>query len=332
MSGTLPSLDTLTAAADIVYRAMPATPQYSWPLINRWIGTEVWLKHENHTPVGAFKVRGGLVYINRLCQREPQIKGVIAATRGNHGQSIAFGAARHGLTSSVVVPIGNSQEKNLAMRNLGAQLIEYGKDFQESREYAMVLAKEQHLHMVPSYHHDLVAGVGTYWMEFFRDQPELDVVYVPVGQGSGICGAIAAREALQLKTRIIGVVSAHALAYQLSFAERKVVESPVTTAIADGLACRVADAESLEHILRYVDEIVSVTDEEVAQAMLGLYVCTHNLAEGAGAAGLAAIAKHADKLKGKRVGTPVSGGNVDREAFAKVLQGSPPFSMEGKLS
>ncbi|MFZ6845395.1 threonine dehydratase [Undibacterium sp. RuTC16W] len=319
MNFSLPSLSEINAAADIVYAALPPTPQYVWPLLCEAIGTEVWLKHENHTPTGAFKVRGGLIYMQELLQRMPDVRGVIAATRGNHGQSIAYAARRVGLAATIVVPRGNSKEKNAAMRALGAQLIEYGDEFQESREHALVLAEERGLHMVPSLHHDLVRGVATSWLELFKAQPALDVVYVPVGQGSGICAAIAARNALGLATRIVGVVSSHALAYQLSFEQRRSVASPVTTVLADGLACRVPDEASLAVIFDYVDTIVAVSDAEVAEAMKLLFVTTHNVAEGAGAAALAAVRRDKDSLRGLKVGVPLCGGNVDHEVFAKVL-------------
>ncbi|WP_334189115.1 threonine dehydratase [Noviherbaspirillum sp.] len=319
MAATLPTLEELQSAAAIVYGAMPATPQYSWPLLNEALGTETWIKHENHTPTGAFKVRGGLVYMHELRQRLPQVAGVISATRGNHGQSVGFAVRRHGLQATIVVPHGNSREKNAAMRGLGVELIEHGREFQESREHAVRLAEERGLHMIPSYHRDLVRGVASYWMELMTARPDLDVVLVSVGQGSGICGAIAARNALGLRTRIIGVVSAHALAYKLSFEQKRKLESPVTTMIADGMACRVPDDESLDLILRHADDIVAVTDDEVAAAMRLYYLATHNLAEGAGAAPLAAALQMRDHLRGKKVGLPLCGGNVDHDQFARIL-------------
>ena len=320
----LPSLAELDAAAATVYGVMPPTPQYSWPLLNQALGAEAWVKHENHTPAGAFKVRGGLVYMEALVRRLPEVRGVIAATRGNHGQSVAHAARRHGLHATIVVPRGNSSEKNAATRAFGAEIIEHGADFQESREHANMLAQRDGLHMVPSFHHDLVAGVASYWLELFRAQPDLDLVLVPIGQGSGICGAIAARHALGLKTRIVGVVSRHAPAYQLSFKARRSVEAPVTTVIADGLACRVPDPESLEAVLEFADQVMAVNDDEVARAMRLYYRSTHNLAEGAGAAALAAAmqAKDSALVKGRKVGLPLSGGNVDAELFRHILQGT----------
>lgn len=319
----LPNKNELEAAAQIVYRAMPPTPQYSWPLLNEALGVEAWVKHENHTPTGAFKVRGGLVYIHELARRAPQVRGVVSATRGNHGQSVGFAVRRHGMQATIVVPQGNSKEKNAAMRALGVNLVEHGKEFQESREHAVQLAEMQRLHMIPSCHRDLVSGVASYWMELLTARHDLDAIFVPIGQGSGICAAIAARNALGLSTRIIGVVSAHALAYKLSFEQGRKVESPVTTVIADGMACRVPDEAALELIMKFADEIVAVTDDEVAAAMRLYYVATHNVAEGAGAASLAAAMQLKDRLRGMKIGVSLCGGNVDHDQFARILGGSP---------
>lgn len=317
----LPSRSDLDAAAAIVYGAMPATPQFSWPLLNEALGTEAWVKHENHTPTGAFKVRGGLVYLQGLLQREPGVTGIVSATRGNHGQSLAFAARRHGVRATIVVPHGNSVEKNAAMRALGAQLVEHGDDFQASREHALSLARKQGLHMVPSCHPDLVAGVASFWMELFHAQPALDTVFVPIGQGSGFCAAIAAREALGLRTRVIGVVSSHATAYLDSFRSGTLQEAPSTAELADGMACRTPDAGSLAVVQRYADEVVAVSDEEVARAIRLYYGATHNLAEGAGAAALAAAMrlKHDARVAGRKVGLPLTGANVDAEKIMRVL-------------
>ncbi len=318
----LPNRTAIEDAAPIVYAAMPATPQYAWPQIGEALGAEVWLKHENHTPVGAFKLRGGLVYFEHLRRREPSCPGVVAATRGNHGQSVAFAARRHGLAATIFVPRGNSREKNAAMRALGARLVEHGDDFQAAREEADRHARARGLHFVPSYHADLVRGVATYWMEFFGAAPELDVVYVPVGLGSGISACIAARNALGLRTRIVGVVSAHAPCYALSFEARRPIDAPVATRLADGLACRVPDPEALDLILAHVDRIVRVTDAEVADAMRLLFATTHNTAEGAGAASLAAALQQRETLAGRKVGLTLTGGNVDADVFARVLAGA----------
>lgn len=318
----LPARAEIELAAKVVYGAMAPTPQLSWPLLDEALGTEAWVKHENHAPTGAFKVRGGLVYLDRLAREghgQGQVSGVISATRGNHGQSVALAARKCGIDATIVVPLGNSREKNEAMRALGATLIEHGSEFQESREYAISLAKQRQLHMIPSLHRDLVAGVATYWMELFSAQPDLDVVLVPIGQGSGMCAAVAARNALGLKTRIIGVVSSQALAYKLSFEQRRAVASPVTTRIADGVACRVPDAQSLEVLYSQVDQVVAVSDEEVMDAMKLYFIATHNVAEGAGACALAAAMQLRTSLRGKKLGLTLSGGNVDHDVFAQVL-------------
>ena len=322
MTTALPDRDALLGALELVRTAMPPTPQQRWPLLDARCGAQVWVKHENHTPVGAFKVRGGLVYIDALRRREPGARSVMSATRGNHGQSIAFAAARHGLAATIVVPHGNSVEKNAAMRALGAELIEHGEDFQAAREHAMALAAERGAHMVPSFHVDLVRGVASYWMEFFghfASGEAPDVVFVPIGLGSGICACAAARAACGVRTRIVGVVSAHALAYRLSFEAGRAIEAPVSTQIADGMACRVPEPEALAIIRAEVDEIVSVDDDEVTAAMRALFADTHNVAEGAGAAALAALLQQRERWAGKRVGLALSGGNVDSELFAKVL-------------
>lgn len=323
MTTPFPGKSELESAAQTVYRAMPPTPQYNWPLLNEALGAEVWVKHENHTPTGAFKVRGGLVYMDELTKRTPRVRGVISATRGNHGQSVGFAARRHGVQATIVVPHGNSREKNAAMRALGVRLIEHGRDFQESREYAVRLADAEDLHMIPSYHNDLVAGVGSYWLELFAAQPGIDTVIVPIGQGSGICAAIAARNALGLSTQVIGVVSAHALAYKLSFEQKRAVESPVSTKTADGLACRVPDAASLDIIMNHADDIIAVTDAEVEAAMRLYHSATHNLAEGAGAAPLAAALQIKERLRSRCIGLPLCGGNVDSDQFARILKGAP---------
>jgi threonine dehydratase len=317
----LPTLSQIESTEQLVYSVVPATPQYCWPLLCERLGAEVWIKHENHTPVGAFKVRGGLVYFADLA-RGNGAREVMAATRGNHGQSVALSAMRHGFSSTIVVPFGNSVEKNHAMRALGAKLVEHGEDFQAARQHAVRLAEASGAHMVPSFHPLLVQGVATYGVELFRALHDLESVYVPIGLGSGICATIAVRNALSPRTKVIGVVSAHARAYSLSFASKQAIESPVTTRLADGMACRTPQPEALEVIWKYVDRIVEVTDDEIAGAMRTLYECTHNSAEGAGAAAVAAIAKERSEVRGKKVAAVLSGGNVDRSIFAKVLSGS----------
>lgn len=313
------TLDDIESAARIVYSDMPATPQYRWPLLCERLGTEVWVKHENHSPVGAFKIRGGLVYFAHLAASDQVPKGVISATRGNHGQSVGFAARRYGIPATIVVPHGNSLGKNAAMRALGVELIEHGDDFQSAREHAESLAEERSLHLIPSFHPDLIAGVATYSLELLRAVQGIDVIYVPIGLGSGICGMLAARDALNLKTEVVGVVSTHASAYAKSFSARRAIESPVSTVIADGMACRTPEAAALELIWQGVDRIVQVTDEEVAAAMRALFECTHNTVEGAGAAAFAAATQEAPQLAGRKVAVIVSGGNVDRDVFADVL-------------
>jgi threonine dehydratase len=311
----LPTLEEITSGAEIVYRHMPPTPQYRWPLLCEHAGTEVWLKHENHTPVGAFKLRGGLVYFSQLEKQN----GVVAATRGNHGQSVALCARQYGMTATIVVPHGNSVEKNAAMRSLGAVLVEHGEDFQAAREYAESLATDKGMHMVPSFHRSLVTGVASAGLELFRAVPGIETVYVPIGLGSGICGAIAARNALGSSAEIVGVVSAHARAYAASFAARRPVSEEVTTRLADGMAVRTPEPEALEVMWKHVDRIVEVTDDEIADAMAVIFQCTHNCAEGAGAAPYAAIRKERRRLAGRKVAAVLSGGNIDREVFANVL-------------
>jgi threonine dehydratase len=284
----------------------------------------VWVKHENHTPVGAFKVRGGLVWFDGLRERGERPRGVISATRGNHGQSVGFAARALGIPATIVVPHGNSREKNAAMRALGAELVEYGEDFQAAREHAQALAAERGLVMVPSFHPDLIRGVATYWMEFLEAVPDLDVVYVPIGLGSGACAALAAREALGRRVEVVGVVSQGAPTYALSLAAGRVVEAPVTTVIADGMACRIAEPQALDMMLRRLDRVVAVSDAQVADAMRALFIDTHNVAEGAGAGALAAALAERDALAGRCVGLALTGGNVDHDVFAEVLAGGVP--------
>jgi threonine dehydratase len=312
-------LESLESAARIVHQVMPPTPQIRWPLLCARTGAEVWIKHENHTPVGAFKIRGGLVYMDDLSRREPNVAGVIAATRGNHGQSVAFAAARAGLRSVIVVPHGNSREKNASMRALGAELIEHGGDFQEAYEHATALARAERLHLVPSIDSALIRGVATCALELFRGTPELDAVYVPIGMGSGICAAIAVRDALGLRTEIVGVVASRAPAYALSFAAGRPVEHVVDETIADGMACRIPDPGALGAIRKGAARIVTVEDEEIREAMRILFSDTHNAAEGAGAAAMAGLLKEGSRMRGRRVAAILSGGNIDRELFARTL-------------
>lgn len=313
------ALDRLEAAAALVHETMAPTPQQRWPLLDERCGTPVWVKHENHTPVGAFKVRGGLVYFDHLRRSQPHVTGVVAATRGNHGQSVTFAARRYGIRSAVVVPHGNSASKNRAMKALGAELIEEGHDFQASLEVAERIARERGWHLVPSFHPLLIDGVASYSLELLRAVPDLETLYVPIGLGSGICGAIAVRDALGARTRIVGVVSASAPAYAKSLAAGRPVSHEVTTRIADGMACRIPLPDALDIIRRGAERVIEVTDEEVERAMRAIFDDTHNVAEGAGASGLAALLKDAPSARGRSAGIVITGGNVDADVFARVL-------------
>jgi len=315
-----PSLDNLEAAASLIYQSMPPTPQYRWPLLEARVGTTVWVKHENHTPTGAFKVRGGLVYLDELCRTGANPDGVISATRGNHGQSVGFAARQYGIPAAVVVPFGNSVEKNAAMRSLGVEVIEQGHDFQAAAEVADKIAMDRGWHRFPSFHPLLVRGVGTYALELFRAVPDLDTVYVPVGMGSGVCGVIAARDALRLHTRVVAVVSERAPAFALSYEQGRLVSHDATTRIADGMACRTPVEATLAIARRGVERVVLVSDDEVESAMRALFSDTHNTAEGGGAAGLAALLQEKERMRGRKVAVVLSGGNVDSSLFSAVLK------------
>jgi threonine dehydratase len=317
----LPARDQIESAASLLASLVPPTPQYLWPQVAAAFGTEVWLKHENHTPIGAFKARSAATYFNELMKREPACPGVITATRGNHGQAVGLAARRFKLPATIYVPHGNGMEKNAAMRALGVTLVEHGQDFQEAREEAARIGVQRGLHMVPAFHPDLVLGASTYWSELFRAVPDLDEVYVPIGQGSGVCAAAAARNVYSPRTKIVGVVSAHAPCFSKSFAARRVVEAPVETLLGDGMACRKPDEEALAIMLANVSRVVEVTDAELAAAMRNLFAFTHNVAEGAGAAAYAAAWRERESLAGQRVALALTGGNVDSALFAAVLAG-----------
>ena len=313
---------TLEAAARVVHAAIAPTPQYCWPLLSRRVGAEVWVKHENHTPTGAFKVRGGLVLIERLKRERPDLPGIVSATRGNHGQSLAYAGRRHGVRSVIVVPHGNSRDKNAAMRAWGAELIEHGRDFDEARLHAAKLSAAQGLEFIGPFMPDLVAGVGSYAMELYAGAPPLDAVYAPIGCGSGICGLIAWRDALGLATRIVGVVSAHADCYARSLEAGRPIETESANTFADGMAVRVPVPEALAAIRAGAERIVRVTDDEVKAAMRHFFHDTHNLVEGAGAAALAALMKDPER-KGERFAVIASGGNIDREMYLEALGSGP---------
>jgi threonine dehydratase len=311
--------EDLEDAARQVYRVMPATPQYAWPLLAERLGCTVWVKHENHTPTGAFKVRGGITFMQWLKSAHPKVKGIVTATRGNHGQSVAMAARAAGMRALIVVPVGNSVEKNTAMRGFGGEVVEYGRDFDEARGEAARLATTQGLFLVPPYHPALVKGVATYALELFTAAPDLHTVYVPIGCGSGICGVIAVRDALQLNTHVVGVVSTEADAARQSFEAGVVRETASANTFADGLAVRGPIPEAFAIYKEGAQRIVSVSDEEIAEAMRVYYSDTHNLAEGAGAAGLAAVMQEREAMKGRKVGVILSGANIDRNVYAEVI-------------
>jgi threonine dehydratase len=323
MSGLF-SLAEVKAARPVVRAVMPPTPQYAWPQLAALTGARVFVKHENHTPTGAFKLRGGLVYVDGLKRVRPQAAGIVSATRGNHGQSLACAGVRAGLRVAIVVPNGNSIEKNAAMRGFGAELIEHGRDFDEAKERAATLAEERGYEFVPSFHRDLVIGVATYAHEFLGAIADLDTVYVPIGLGSGICGMIGVRDALGLPTRIVGVVAENANAYALSFAAGHVVPTNAARTFADGMAVRVPDETALEIIREGAERIVEVSEGEIADAIRIYFCATHTLTEGAAAAPLAALMKERDRMKGRRVGLVVTGQNIDTPVMAKVLAGETP--------
>ena len=311
--------DDIEQAAHQVYQVMPATAQYPWPLLAERLGCTVWVKHENHTPTGAFKVRGGITFMHWLKRTHPGARGIVTATRGNHGQSLALAARALGLRALIVVPEGNSVEKNQAMRGFGGEVVEWGRDFDEAREEAARLAQTHGLYLVPPFHTELVKGVATYALELFKAAPDLDTVYVPIGCGSGICGVIAARDALGLKTQVVGVVSTEAAAAKLSFDAGAICETQTANTFADGLAVRKPVPEAFAIYSAAATRIVSVGEEQIAEAMRVYYTDTHNLAEGAGAAALAALIQEREAMAGKRVGVILSGGNVDRAVYAGVI-------------
>src|SRR3954451_22010337 len=312
-------LAELERAHEIVGQAVPPTPAHAWPLLAQRLGTMIVVKHENHTPTSAFKVRGGLIYLDRLKRERPGTPGIISATRGNHGQSLAFAASRHGVPVTIYVPHGNSVEQNRAIRGFGAELVEHGEDFQAAREEAYRRAATNGLEIVPAFHPDLVRGVATYALELLRKAPDLDIVYVPIGQGSGICGCILARDLLGLKTEIVGVQSTEAPSYALSFAAGTVVTTETSNTLADGMATRIPDADAVDIIRKGASRIVQVTDDEVGAAIRAYWTDTHNLAEGAGAAALAAALQEKKRLSGKRIGLVLSGGNIDFDLFRRWI-------------
>ena len=320
------SLADLEAAAALVHTVVPPTPQLAWPLLAKRTGAEIWVKHENHTPIGAFKVRGGITYMDWLKRSGPKATGVISATRGNHGQSIALAGRRAGLPVTILVPHGNSAEKNAAMEGFGAELIVHGRDFDEAKEYAAHLARERKLHFVPSFDPELVKGVATYALELFRAVGDLHTIYAPIGMGSGICGLIATRDLLGLDTEIVGVVAEAAPAVALSVEAGHLVPTNAAPTFADGMACRDPHPQAVEIIRKGAARVVRVSEDAIADAIRIYYAATHNVAEGAGAAPLAALLAERDRMAGKRVGLILSGGNIDSPALSTVLQGRTPLA------
>lgn len=314
-------LTALRQAAELVGRHIPPTPQYNWPLLSQRLGCEAWVKHENHAPTGAFKVRGGLLYVDKLLKREPQLRGLISATRGNHGVSLAMAAQRASVPLKLLVPEGNSTEKNAAMRACAAEVIEYGRDFDTARQHAAKLAAQSGWHFVPALHPDLILGVATYALELLEAASPLRRVYVPIGMGSGICGMIRVRDLLGLDTEVIGVVSRAADAYAQSFEQRRIICTETADTFADGLACRMPATQALEIINRGATRIVRVDDGEIRQAIVALHEDTHNIAEGAGAAALAAAMQERESNRGERIAVVLSGANIDRKLLAGILAG-----------
>ncbi len=324
-------LRELARAHEIVGAAMPPTPAHQWPLLSQRLGATVTVKHENHTPIGAFKVRGGLIYVDRVRRERPDTAGLISATRGNHGQSLAFAASRYGLPVTILVPRGNSVEKNNAMRAFGATLVEHGDDFQAAREEAFRRAGADGYAFVPAFHRDLVLGVATYALELLQGVPGLDVIYVPIGQGSGICGCILARDLLGLGTEIVGVQSTLAPSYARSFAAGTVVTTETSNTLADGMATRIPDPDALAIIRRGASRIVQVTDDEIGAAIRAYWTDTHNLAEGAGAAALAAALQERRRNQGRHIGLILSGGNIDFELFRRWVAQGPATTAEQRV-
>ncbi|MDX6197427.1 MAG: threonine dehydratase [Actinomycetota bacterium] len=318
--------EELERASDLVHRWVPPTPQYAWPLLADAVGADVWVKHENHTPTGAFKVRGGLVYMDRLHRERPAVKGVVSATRGNHGQSLAFAGRAQAVAVSIVVPRGNSPDKNAAMRGFGAEVIEHGHDFQAAREHSVELAAQRGLEAVPAYHPDLVLGVATYARELLDAVADLDAVYVPVGMGSGIAGLIGVRDLLGLSTEIVGVVADRAPATALSFDAGAPVATEAADTFVDGVACRVPDANAVATITGGAARIVRVSEDAAAAAVRVLLTCTHNIPEPAGALALAGAIEERERNRGRRIAVIQTGGNIDSDMLRTILDGRTPMA------
>ena len=318
------TLAELEVAAQLVHRTLPPTPQYAWPLLAKRTGCEVWVKHENHTPTCAFKVRGGVVYMDNLKRSRAKVTGVISATRGNHGQSIAFSASRAGISATIYVPYGNSADQNAAMRAFGAAVVEFGRDFDEALAECHRVAREQDLHFIPPFNRDQVKGVATYAIELLRGVADLDTVYVPIGMGSGICGLITTRDLLGLRTEIVGVVARNAPAMALSFAAGKAVPANSAQTFADGMATRDPRQEAVTIIKRGAARILQLREDDIAEGVRAYFQDTHNVAEGAGAAPLAGLMQERARMTGKRVAVILSGGNIDASVYRRILAGETP--------
>jgi threonine dehydratase len=318
------ALGELEAAAQLVHRTVPPTPQYAWPLLAKRTGCEVWVKHENHTPTSAFKVRGGIVYMDNLKRSPTKVTGVISATRGNHGQSIAFAASRAGISATIYVPRGNSTDQNVAMRAFGATVVEFGRDFDEALAECHRVAREHRLHFIAPFNRDQVKGVATYALELFCAVADLDTVYVPIGMGSGICGLITVRDLLGLKTEIVGVVARDAPAMALSFAAGKPVSTDSALTFADGVATRDPRQEAVAIIKQGAARILQLGEDDIAEAVRCYFQDTHNVAEGAGAAPLAGLMQERARMAGKKVAVILSGGNIDASIYRQILAGETP--------
>jgi threonine dehydratase len=313
----------LDDAVRTVRAHVPPTPQYRWPLLARATGCEVWVKHENHTPTTAFKVRGGLVLLADL-ERRGVTGPLLTATRGNHGQSLAMAGRLYRRPVTIVVPEVNDPDQNAAMRAHGADVVVHGHDYQAAREESIRLAEERGGLLVPPYHPQLTRGVATYAAELFDAAGELDAVYVPIGMGSGICGLITVRDLLGLRTEIVGVVAAGAPAYALSFAAGRPISTERVDTFADGVATRSPDPAALEIIQAGAAGVVQVADEEIRAAMQLLFRATHNVAEGAGAVALAGLVREAAARRGQRVGVVLTGGNISAARLRALLAEDVP--------
>ncbi len=314
------SFQGILAARKTVYRHLKPTPLIGHPLLSEWLGFPAWVKHENHNPTGSFKIRGGFNLVSHLSESEKS-RGVITATRGNHGQSVALACRTYGVRCVIAVPEGNNPEKNEAMKAFGSELLVHGRDFDEARERVEQIQAEQRLRYIHSANEPLlVEGVGTYALEILEELPDVDCILVPVGGGSGISGVLTAVRAAAPKVQVIGVQAANAPSIYLSWKKGEKVTTDSADTMADGLATRVPFEMTFDIIHRYVDEVVTVTEEELMEAVFRIFQTTHNVAEGAGAATTAAAFKLRSRLAGKKVALVLSGGNITASLFQQVLE------------